>query len=198
MQILIGTQNQHKLTEYLAMLAKTPHQPCILKELEKIPPDPPETGKTFTENATLKATYYRQYTHLTTIADDSGLSVDALDGQPGVHSKRYAATDKKRNQKLIQTLIGIPPERRTARFTTVIAIALQDSSDIISCRGVLEGRIALKPTGSNGFGYDSVFYVPTLQKTLAQLSLKQKNALSHRAKALNQAKKILNKIEYQN
>lgn len=146
-----------------------------------------ETGSNFEENATLKAQGYASMSRLTTLADDSGLEVDALGGRPGVYSARYGGrtTDQGRIELLLSELQRVPWESRTARFRCVIAVnpGLKGGSDVILCSGECPGIICLEPRGSNGFGYDPVFYLPDLGKTMAELAFEEKNRVSHRARA---------------
>jgi XTP/dITP diphosphohydrolase len=149
----------------------------------------PEAGQTYHENASIKAQEGYEKSSLPSLADDSGLEVDALDGQPGIHSDRWGgedASDKATNQKLLDKLDGIPPEERTARF--ICAMVLYDESgERIVTRGVCEGRIAQVPRGENGFGYDPVFEVKEADwATFAELDPTIKEWISHRAKALNE------------
>lgn len=153
-------------------------------------PDVEETGETFKENAILKATEYARFTGELTLADDSGLEVDALEGAPGVYSSRFAPTDAERNAKLLKLMENVPDDRRTARFRCVIAI-VEPNGRIETTEGTVEGVIAHEPKGEHGFGYDPVFYVPELGKTMAELTSAEKNAISHRGKALEKAKKLL-------
>jgi len=152
-----------------------------------------ETGSTMEENAIKKASEYAVLSGLTTLADDSGLEVDALGGEPGVHSRRYAgenASDEERNAYLLSKLENVPCERRDARFKCVIAIVLPDGK-IKTCEGVCEGVIAFEPRGNEGFGYDPIFHMPELDKRMAELTLDEKNRVSHRAKAAQKARFLL-------
>jgi XTP/dITP diphosphohydrolase len=155
-----------------------------------------ESGDTYEENARLKALAYAKLSGLTTLADDSGLEVDALDGAPGVRSARFAgqaAGDADRVGLLLTRLEGVPGERRTARFKCVIAIASPEGSVEI-CRGECEGIIALGPSGASGFGYDPVFFIPEAGKTMAELPMEAKNRISHRARASQQARDVLQRL----
>lgn len=156
--------------------------------LEQYPeiPDAPETGRTFLENATEKALYYEKATGLPALADDSGLEVDALQGQPGVDSAYFAGhprDDSRNNARLIELLRGVPDECRTARFRCVMVFAV-DGRVTASTQGAIEGRIIDVARGSNGFGYDPHFLVPSLGRTTAELPPVEKNAISHRGIAL--------------
>lgn len=152
-----------------------------------------ETGTSMEQNAVLKATGYAELSGLVTLADDSGLEVDALGGEPGPLSRRYAgenATDLERNDFLLVKLRDIPWEKRGARFRCVIAIAAPDGN-VETCEGVCQGMIALEPKGEGGFGYDPIFYLPELERWMAELSLDEKNRISHRAKAAREARRLL-------
>lgn len=153
-------------------------------------PEVEETGSTFIENAILKATAYAHYTGELTLADDSGLEVDALGGAPGVLSSRFAPTDPERNAKLLDLMKDVPDEKRAARFRCAIAIA-EPNGEVETCEGKVEGVIAREPKGTNGFGYDPVFYLPKLGKHMAELTSSKKNAISHRGKALEKANTLL-------
>ena len=146
-----------------------------------------ETGSSFEENATLKAQGYASMSGLTTLADDSGLIVDALGGRPGTYSARYGGrtTDQERIELLLSELQCVPWENRAARFRCVIAVNfdLKGGSDVTLCSGECPGIICLEPRGGNGFGYDQVFYLPGLGKTMAELTFEEKNRVSHRAVA---------------
>jgi XTP/dITP diphosphohydrolase len=160
-------------------------------------PDIEEDGKTFTENAFKKARFYSKYFGKLTLADDSGLEVDILNGMPGIYSARYAgkgATHRENNQKLLREMEGIPISERGARFRCVIAIVSQDGREAIS-DGFCKGRIGFKEVGKKGFGYDPLFILPQYGKTMAQLSIEEKNRISHRGKALRKLRKILNNFE---
>lgn len=196
-QILLATTNKGKLKEFQSILKDLPIKIVSLDDIDptlitKI--DVKETGDTFEENAIIKATIYGKATKLITICDDSGLVVDALDGKPGVHSKRFGPTDKARNNKLLTKLEGVPDSKRSARFVCVIAIYDPTTNKIITTHGTCEGHITHQPQGQNGFGYDPVFYSRELKKTFAQCNSKEKNQVSHRGKALNKAKKLIHDV----
>ncbi len=183
--ILIATGNSGKLREIQAVMADLP---VIFKSLADFPKFPPavEDAETFAENAAQKATHYSRLTGLWTLTDDSGLTVDALHGAPGIHSARYAGQPTNtaaNNAKLIDALQDVPPELRTARFRC--AVALADGDRILAeASGVLEGRIVDQPLGHNGFGFDPHFWVPEFGMTTAQMPAEQKNRISHRGRAL--------------
>ena len=150
-------------------------------------PDVAETGTTFAENARLKAEALASATGFPTLADDSGLCVDALDGAPGLYSARWAgegASDADRNAKLLLALADVPPERRTARFVCTAALAIP-GRETVTAEGVCEGIILDAPQGANGFGYDPLFLLPNLGRTMAELTAEEKNRLSHRAQAVS-------------
>ena len=156
-------------------------------------PEIEEDGKTFTENALKKALFYSTYLEQLTLADDSGLEVEALKGMPGVHSARYAgekASPGENNQKLLREMEGIPTSKRGARFKCVMALASTDGRKAVT-EGVCRGRIGFKEVGKRGFGYDPLFILPHDGKTMAQISIEEKNRISHRGKALRKMRKIL-------
>ena len=190
--IVLATRNHGKVQEMKDLLSPFRVE---VKSVEDYPecPEVVEDGKTFAENAIKKAETISKYLNLPALADDSGLEVDAIDGRPGVFSARYAgpnATDEENNQKLIECLQDVPPGDRKARFRTVIAIAIP-GEETWTCDGKVEGQIVLSPSGHNGFGYDPLFYLPDLQKTMGQLTREEKNQISHRGNAM---RKFLEKI----
>ena len=192
MQLLIATHNHGKLVEYQEMLTNLPFELVTLDEVG-IPDDVEENGETFAENARAKALEYARRSGLLTLADDSGLEVDALDGEPGVHSKRYAGENKSDPERiafLLDKLRGKPRDKRTARFRCAIAMATP-RGELHECDGSCEGLIEFAPRGTNGFGYDPIFLFPERGKTMAELSSAEKNAISHRARATKQARQIL-------
>ena len=157
---------------------------------------PPESGDSFQANARLKAVAVSRATGHFCVADDSGLEVDALGGDPGVYSARFggpAATDADRNRMILDRMHGVPPERRTARFRCVIAVA-DPAGPVYEGEGTCEGVIVLSPRGQHGFGYDPIFEIPSLGRTLAEVDPEEKNRLSHRAKAMAMARGILREI----
>ena len=191
-EIVLATRNPHKGAELVALLSDLGIRIRTLAEFPGAP-EVEEDGHTCEANAIKKAQAIMQYTGLTTVADDTGLVVEALGGRPGVHAARYAgpnATYEDNWRKLLRELKGVPRDRRRARFITVAAIA-RPSSKVEVAKGVLEGLIAEEPVGSQGFGYDPVFFVPELGKTLAQLTPDQKNRISHRARAFAKIKELL-------
>lgn len=191
-QLLMATYNRGKLLELEKMLEGLPVEILTLASLPSYKPVA-ETGHTFLENAVIKAVTAAKESGILTLADDSGLEVDALNGQPGVHSARFAGEppdDHRNNTKLLQMLAGIPPEQRTARFVSAVAIAIPDRS-VHTAEGRCEGVILTEGRGEGGFGYDPLFYVPALQKTFAELSLAEKNRFGHRGEALRKAAAVL-------
>ena len=193
-RLLIATSNLGKLREYRKLLAPIPYKLTSLSEL-KIKHEVDEVGTSFEDNASIKATTYSCMSTLISLADDSGLEVDALRGEPGIRSKRYAgpgASDSQRIQFLLDRLEGVPYWDRTARFRCVIAVAWP-SGRLELCQGSCEGMIAMVPTGSGGFGYDQAFHIPELGKTMAEISIEDKNRISHRAAAARQVIQLLQK-----
>lgn len=194
MKAVLASTNRGKAKEIGEMLKDIGVEIVALDEYPSIKL-PPETGKTFIENALLKARHVAENTGMTALADDSGLEVDYLGGRPGVRSARYAgegATDEENFKKLLAELEGVPGEKRGARFRCALALVSPDGREEVS-EGVFEGFITEAPRGKNGFGYDPVFFVPEKGMTAAELSPEQKNSLSHRAKALMELKKKLKK-----
>jgi len=187
LHILLATRNAGKLRELRELLTAASAPGVVWRGLHEFPtvPDAPETGQTLAENARAKALYYATATGLLTLADDSGLEVDALGGAPGVYSARYAGTprdDAANNRKLVAALAGVPLEQRTARFRCAMALA-EPGRVLLESSGAVEGLIIDEPRGHNGFGYDPHFLLPDLKKTVAELPAEQKNALSHRGRA---------------
>lgn len=191
-KLLLATNNRGKVREYQALLAGITFQIVTLSG-QGITTVVEEAGSSFEENATLKAITLAKESGLLTLADDSGLEVDALGGEPGVRSARYAgegATDADRINYLLSKLKGVPEKGRTAQFRCVIAIATPEGK-VKLCSGICRGIITLKPRGSRGFGYDPVFYLPKMGKTMAELTLEEKNKVSHRARAAEKAREVL-------
>lgn len=184
MKVILASKNQHKLTELSAILSELGFEIALESEYG-LDIDVEETGTTFEENSFLKADAVMKASGLPVLADDSGLMVDALDGAPGVYSARYGhkASDKERTAYLLENMKDVPEERRGAKFVCVITCLFPDGRKIVA-RGECPGVIARAPHGENGFGYDPVFYLPELGMTYAELPSEQKNAISHRARAL--------------
>jgi len=190
--LVLATRNRHKGKELGSLLADLPVRIRTMDEFPDVP-DVVEDGDTCEANAIKKARAVSDATGLMAVADDTGLEVDALDGRPGVYAARYAgpqATYEDNCRKLLGEMAGVPLDRRTARFVTVAAVALP-SQTVEVMTGRLEGLISERPAGARGFGYDPVFYVPELGKTLAELSSEEKNRISHRAKAFAQVRDLL-------
>ncbi len=186
MKVVLASDNPGKLAELTSLLADTGFV-CV-SQGEFGVSSAEETGSTFVENALLKARHAAASTGLCAIADDSGLAVDHLKGAPGVHSARYSgvdATDEENREFLLAALAGVPADQRTARFHSVV-VYLRHAKDPIPiiCHGHWSGTIALKPRGSGGFGYDSLFLADGCSQTAAELTADKKNSLSHRAQAL--------------
>ena len=228
--LLIATRNQGKMREYQHLFRELPFQLLSLEDVG-IAVEVEETGQTFLENAWLKAETYASLSGLLTLSDDSGLEVDALGGEPGIHSARYGgdassdpespdppSSDPERVSLLLKNLADVPWPKRTARFRCVIAIArspatildtdIPDSftiqhhgpgqqdkpGQLASVVGSVAGMIQYEPQGDEGFGYDPVFYLPSFERTMAQIALEEKNRISHRSDAARKAAEILRKI----
>jgi len=194
MKIVLATNNTHKIKEIKNILTGLEADILTSEDFQGFP-EIGETGETLKENAILKARIISEFTGLPSLADDSGLELDALNGAPGVRSSRFAGGQcsfADNNRKLLELLRDVPWERRQARFVCVVALA-KNPSRTVTVRGEMQGFITLEEKGENGFGYDPVFYVPELKRTLAQLPLEEKNKISHRAKAFNQARELIRK-----
>lgn len=198
-QILVSSTNPGKLAELREMLGGE----IDWVGLSDFPnaPEIEEDGETFAENARKKATGYAKQTGLWTLADDSGLVIDALGGQPGVKSARFSGEksenrkllDHKNMAKVLKLLANIPREKRTAKFVCCVCLASPEKI-LIETSGELAGLIAEKEIGENGFGYDPIFFVPRLDKTVAQLTADEKNAISHRGNAIRKLKPLLDEL----
>ena len=194
MKIIAATKNKNKLREFGEILKGFE---IVSQEEAGIDIDVEETGTTFEENSMLKAKAIYDLTGIAAIADDSGLCVDALGGEPGVYSARYGGEgydDKGRVELLLKNMKDLPDDKRSARF--VCAITLVSDEGVITARGECEGKIDYSPKGENGFGYDPVFFVERYGKTMAEISPEEKNAISHRGKALKIFSEKLSKKEY--
>ena len=194
-KLLLATNNAGKVKEYRSLLQGIPFELVTPKEMGNTM-DVAETGATYRENARLKACSLAAQSGLLTLADDSGIEVDALNGEPGVMSARYAgenASDAERIDHLLSELKDVPKEKRTARFYCLIAIA-QPNGTVQFCDGECKGTIAFKPSGERGFGYDPIFYLPEWGKTMAELPVEVKNQISHRGTAEQKAKLLLQKM----
>ncbi len=219
-KLLIATRNSGKMREYQHLYRELPFQLLSLDDLG-IATEVEETGQTFLENAWLKANTYAALSGLLTLSDDSGLEVDALGGEPGIHSARYGgdaassdppASDRERVSLLLNNLADVPWPQRTARFRCVIAIARSPATimntdipysftiqqdkpgQLASVVGSVAGMIQYEPQGDEGFGYDPVFYLPSFEWTMAQIALEEKNRISHRSDAAGKAARVLWKI----
>jgi len=186
LQLLLATSSRNKAREILSSLSG------LRIEFQsfsagKEPPKPQETGSSFQQNARLKAQYYYRLTGIPSLADDSGLSVDALDGAPGLYSSRLAPIDDLRIQKILKLMKPFSnPSERIAHFSCSLCLCLPDQ--LIEVSAQVDGRISEEPKGNAGFGYDPIFYYPPLGKTFGQMDLEEKNSVSHRARALRKLK----------
>lgn len=195
-KLLIATNNRGKLSEYQELLADLPYELVTLDDVG-ITEEVDETGSTFAENAQLKARTYAAQSGLLTMADDSGLEVAALNGAPGVYSKRYGGYDddtERRNQYLLDQMRGLAQGQRQANFRCLICIVNPADGREWLCDGRLEGEIAFAPRGSGGFGYDPLLYLPDRGLTVAEMSSAEKNAISHRGHATACARDILDNL----
>ena len=193
-RIVFATGNAGKMKEIKEILSDMDAEVVSMKDVG-IAVDIEENGKTFEENAVIKAKAVAALTEDAVLADDSGLEVDYLNGEPGVYSARYMGEDTSyiiKNQAILDRLAGVPKEQRTARFVCAIAAALPDGNVLVT-RETIEGYIGEKPAGSNGFGYDPIFYVDEFGCSTAELTEEQKNRISHRGKALRKMKTLLQK-----
>ena len=190
--LLLASQNPGKLAEMKELVAGLPFRVLSPGDLG-IREAPEETGKSFIENAILKARHYARRSGRLTVADDSGLSVDALDGGPGLYSSRFGgegATDADRNRLLLEKLSGVPGEERGARFTSAVAVARGDDL-LFQTEASVEGRIAEAPRGANGFGYDPLFFYPPFGRTFGEVPPEQKARVSHRGQAFARLREFL-------
>lgn len=197
--IVVGTHNRGKVAEIAAALAALPVEIIDMDGFPDVP-EAEETGDTFAANAVLKATHYALHTGRPCLADDSGLEVDALNGAPGVYSARYAGPgggDAACNAKLLDELAGVPADRRTARFRCVLAYVDPDGT-LLTAEGTCEGLILDGPRGTGGFGYDPLFLYPGAGKTLAEMTLAEKNAVSHRGQAVRNMAAALARYLHEN
>lgn len=196
-KLLIATRNKSKLPEIINILGELNFEIVSLGDIPEIPEgfDVVENGKTFEENAVKKAVEYGKMSNLITIADDSGLCVDALDGRPGVYSARWVlGSAEDRNKKLLEELKDVPENKRTARYVSVIAVYDPQLDKTQTCEGTCEGIIIKESTGNNGFGYDPIFYSVDLNKTMGEASAEEKNSVSHRSRAVRKVKYILQNL----
>lgn len=194
-KLIFATGNEGKMKEIRMILGDLDYEILSMKEAG-ITADIVEDGKTFEENAEIKAKAISKLANCLVLADDSGLEVDYMDKQPGIYSARWMGEDTSydvKNQKIIDNLSGVPDEERTARFVCVVAASFPDGK-VITRRGTIEGIIGYEQRGENGFGYDPIFYLPEYGKTTAELSPEEKNKISHRGRALEQIKEELKKL----
>ncbi len=194
-KLLLATKNAAKVREYLLPLQSIPYDIVTLSDVG-INVVVSETGETMEENASIKAKAYALASNITALADDSGLEVDALGGEPGALSARYAGegvSDRERLDFLLSKISHVPWEQRAARFRCVIAIASPQGA-IELCQGECYGIIAFEPKGEGGFGYDPIFFLPERGKTMAELTIEEKNEISHRGKAARRARQILERF----
>lgn len=206
-RLLVATRSRHKLRELQELLG-LPNSELVSPDDVGVPDEPRETGRTFEANAALKARFYARRSGLPTLADDSGLEVDALGGRPGVWTRRYAgpnATDADNNAKLLAELEGVPAVDRGARYVCVLALALPDGVGaagglpVRAVRGTFRGRIATSLRGEGGFGYDPLFEPadePSGGRTVGQMTRAEKHARSHRAKAARRMAPILRELGF--
>jgi XTP/dITP diphosphohydrolase len=195
-RLLVATHNKGKLIEYEELLADLPVQWLTLDDV-CIRDEVPEDAPTFEENAVAKARGYARQARMLTLADDSGLEVDALGGRPGIHTARYGGpglSSVERYNLLLENLAGVGWSERTARFRCVIALAGPDGELLGQAAGVCEGVIALAPAGDGGFGYDPVFYLPDRGLTMAELPALEKHRISHRGRAVRALSPLLHRI----
>ena len=191
-KIIFATGNQNKMKEIREILADMDVEVVSMKEAG-IPADIVEDGNSFEENAEIKAKTICEMTGEITLADDSGLEIDYLNKEPGIYSARYMGEDTSyriKNGNLIQRLEGVPDEKRTARFVCAVAAAFPDGT-VKTVRETMEGRIGYEEKGENGFGYDPIFYLPEYGCPSAELSMEEKNKISHRGKALRAIRDVL-------
>jgi XTP/dITP diphosphohydrolase len=193
--LLLASQNPGKLTEMRLLAEGLPYRVLGPREVG-IAESPEETGRSFLENAVLKARHYARVSGLLTVADDSGLSVAALGGGPGLHSSRFGgegASDADRNRLLLQKLAGVPPAQRGARFTSAVAVA-RDGEVLFQTEESVEGLIAEAPAGENGFGYDPIFFYPPFGRTFGEVPREEKDRVSHRGKAFAKLRAFLQSL----
>jgi XTP/dITP diphosphohydrolase len=192
MRIVLATNNRDKIKEIKGIFSGLLVEVLTLEDFPGFP-NVEETGKTLEENAILKAETIFRFTHLPSLADDSGLEVEVINGAPGVLSSRFAGEHcsyQDNNRRLLSLMEDIPPERRGAKFVCVVAIA-KEVDNIVTVKGEVNGIITTEEKGENGFGYDPIFFLPQLNRTFAQLTLEEKNKISHRAQAFTKAKDLI-------
>ncbi len=195
-RLIFATGNEHKMVEIREILGELPVEILSMKDVG-IKADIVENGNTFEENALIKAKEVCKLAGEMVLADDSGLEIDYLNGEPGIYSARYMGEDTSyriKNQNLIDRLEGVPDEKRTARFVCAIAAAFPDGRSFV-VRGTIEGIIGYEERGANGFGYDPIFYLPERGVSTAEIPPKEKNSISHRGNALRKMKELLEREE---
>jgi XTP/dITP diphosphohydrolase len=193
LRLVVATRNPGKLAELRELLATSAVELCSLGDFPGAP-EVPEELPSYAENASAKARAIAQYTGLPALADDSGLEVDALGGRPGPRSARFGgepSNDRRNIEKLLQELQGVPMPQRTARFRCVMVVARADDGPTLEVAGVVEGLVATAPRGAGGFGYDPVFFVPSLGRTFAELAAAEKHRICHRGRACAQLRERL-------
>lgn len=183
LKIALGTSNPHKLEEINDMLHEM-HPDSIEFVLVEGNFDPVENGTTFEENSYIKAAEAAKIMGIPALADDTGLCVDALNGRPGLYSARYAPDQKSKIAKLLNEMKDVPEKQRSAHFVCTMTLVAPDGTKLHCQIGRIDGYIDTKPSGEHGFGYDPLFFIPELNKTMADMTMKEKNTLSHRARAL--------------
>ena len=196
LEIIVATRNRGKIREIRKALRGLELTIHSLNDFSGVP-EMVEDGKSFSENALKKARFYSKYFSELALGDDSGLEVDVLEGLPGIYSARYAgegASDRTNNKKLLTEMDGIPISKRGARFKCVLAMVSTDGREAV-VEGTCRGRIGFKEMGKKGFGYDPIFILPQYGKTMSQLTLEEKNRISHRGKALKKLRKIITKFQ---
>ncbi|MCT4778787.1 MULTISPECIES: XTP/dITP diphosphatase [Exiguobacterium] len=192
MKIIVATRNPGKVNEFKTMLGRLGYEVESLLDYDSAP-ETEETGSTFEENAELKSIEAASYFGHAVLSDDSGLEVDALDGAPGVYSARFAGenkSDEANNALLLKKLAHVPAEQRTARFVCALSLA-KPSGETLTVRGTMEGQIGFEAKGTNGFGYDPLFLIPSLNQTAAELTKSEKATISHRGQALRKLEAAL-------
>lgn len=195
-RLIFATGNEHKMVEIREILGELPVEILSMKDVG-IKADIVENGNTFEENALIKAKEVCKLAGEMVLADDSGLEIDYLNGEPGIYSARYMGEDTSyriKNQNLIDRLEGVPDEKRTARFVCAIAAAFPDGRSFV-VRGTVEGIIGYEERGANGFGYDPIFYLPERGVSTAEIPPEEKNSISHRGNALRKMKELLEREE---
>lgn len=201
MTIIVATKNAHKVEEMSAMLKDLGDIELVTMKNAGLDTEIEENGTTFMENALIKARFVCKALGKPALADDSGLCVDALGGEPGVYSARYASengensSDEANNEKLLSKLSDIPGNERTARFVSALALVFPDGREICAT-GVCEGLITREKRGDGGFGYDPLFFCPEFSKTFGEISAEEKNSISHRNRAMLQLREKLKNTEY--